>query len=86
MGHKVYGCDCCQIACPWNKFAKPTQIDEFKASEEFLSLDSSRLDMMKTGEFKRLFGNSSVVRAGLKGLRRNLKSVKKSDDWSRFGD
>ena len=26
MGNKVYGCDECQRACPWNRFAKPCQI------------------------------------------------------------
>ena len=86
MGTHVYGCDVCQQVCPWNRFSKPTQIEEFFPSEDFLNLTSLSIESMNSGDFKRMFKNSAVERAGLKGLRRNIESVKKSTNRSKNMD
>ncbi len=70
---RLYGCDACQQACPWNRFARPTTVEAFRPVPEFLSLDAASLRALGTGGFKRLFRHSAVMRAGYKGLLRNLQ-------------
>lgn len=82
MSGYVYGCDACQQACPWNRFASPTRISEFQPSAEFLALDTKGLLSMGSGGFKRLFRHSAVMRAGYKGLLRNVRYVSKKTDES----
>ncbi len=40
MGNRVFGCDDCQLCCPWNKFSKPTQESDFTPRHD---LDSATL-------------------------------------------
>ncbi|MCP9610488.1 tRNA epoxyqueuosine(34) reductase QueG [Coprobacter tertius] len=79
LGNRVYGCDTCQTVCPWNRFARATIIDELQPSDEFLHLDTDRLQQLTRDDFNRIFRHSAVKRAKYEGLMRNVKTIVEND-------
>lgn len=75
MGDTVYGCDRCQQACPWNRFAKPTEEPLLQPKEELLSMTRERWSSLTLEEYRQLFKGSAVKRAKYEGLMRNIKEV-----------
>ena len=73
LGHRVFGCDECLKACPFNRHATPTTIDDFAPSDAFLALTDKDFATMDQARFDALFGHTPVKRAGLAALRRNLE-------------
>lgn len=71
-GNWVYGCDVCQLVCPWNRFSQPHTTPQFNPSPEFLSLDLDALQAMDQQLFSSLFSKSAVKRAKLAGMQRNV--------------
>lgn len=78
LSNNIYGCDICQLVCPWNRFANPHNTPEFNPSEEFLSLDIKRLLEMDEESYREIFRKSAVKRAKFSGLKRNLKALLES--------
>lgn len=68
----IFGCDDCMNACPWNRFNKPGW-KEFSVNCKVLEGFSAKGWMDMTEEdFNKKFGNSPLLRAGLKKIRQNI--------------
>lgn len=72
LTNSIYGCDCCQKACPWNRFAQPTKIQEFAPSDKFLSMSTADWHNLSIEDYRALFKGSAVKRAKYEGLMRNI--------------
>ena len=76
MGDTIYGCDRCQTACPWNRFATPNTEPALQPKPELLSMSKEKWHNLTVEDYRRLFKGSAVKRVKFEGLKRNI-TVKK---------
>ena len=80
MGDTVYGCDRCLDACPWNRFATPTDDPQLQPNEELLRMTRADWLGLTVEQYRRLFKGSAVKRAKYEGLMRNIDCVIKNHE------
>lgn len=73
----AFGCDICQEVCPWNRFAKPINKNEFSPSEELKKYFEMPFKEITKDVFNVLFKDSAIKRTKIEGLSRNLAFLKK---------
>lgn len=72
MGNRVFGCDDCQLVCPWNKFAQPTRESDFSPRHQLDQADLVSLFRWEEAEFLKNTEGSPIRRIGHERWLRNL--------------
>ncbi len=72
IGNRIFGCDDCQIVCPWNKFAKLTQEDDFAPRHDLDTAELVTLFGWDEAQWSSATEGSALRRAGYEGWLRNI--------------
>ena len=73
--NSIYGCDRCQDACPWNRFAVPTTEQAFHPSPALMAMTKEAWHNLTIEQYRTLFRGSAVKRAKYEGLMRNIRNL-----------
>ncbi len=74
LNDAIFGCDICQDVCPWNKFSKPHNENEFIPNNELSSLKKQDWVELTEETFNKIFEGSAVKRSKYQGIIRNIKA------------
>ncbi len=72
IGNRVFGCDDCQLVCPWNRFARPTDQSDFQPRHQLDNAELATLFRWTEEEFLSRTEGSPLRRTGYQNWLRNL--------------
>jgi epoxyqueuosine reductase len=72
IGNRIFGCDDCQLVCPWNKFARHTEAADFSVRNDLDGEGLARLFAWSEDEWRARTEGSALRRAGYEGWLRNV--------------
>jgi epoxyqueuosine reductase len=72
IGNRIFGCDDCQLVCPWNKFSRPTQESDFTSRHRLDEISLVELFRWSEAEWSAATEGSALRRIGFEGWLRNI--------------
>ena len=72
IGNRIYGCDDCLAACPWNRFAREGNLMKPHARKDLEQPDLIELLQLDEAGFKSRFSGTPILRTKRRGLLRNV--------------